>query len=62
MIKLWRVADRTSQGKLLVRDNEKGNQIAGLAFNPVLMAAMIFFVIQFAQDRRTKEYNRSQDS
>jgi len=28
----------------------------------LLMAAMIFFVIQFAQDRRTKEYNRSQDS
>jgi len=23
---------------------------------------VVFFVIQFAQDRRTKEYNRSQDS
>lgn len=28
----------------------------------LLMAAMIFFVIQFAQDRRTKEYKRSVDS
>lgn len=27
-----------------------------------LMAAAIFFVIQFAQDRRTKEYKESQDS
>jgi Flp pilus assembly protein TadB len=28
----------------------------------LLMAAVIFFVIQFAQDRRTKEYQRSIDS
>jgi hypothetical protein len=28
----------------------------------LLMAAVTFFVIQFAQDRRTKEYNRSIDS
>jgi Flp pilus assembly protein TadB len=28
----------------------------------LLMAAMIIFVIQFAQDRRTKEYKRSVDS
>jgi len=27
-----------------------------------LMAAVIFFVVQFAQDRRTKEYQRSLDS
>ena len=28
----------------------------------LLMAAVILFVIQFAQDRRTKEYERSLDS
>lgn len=28
----------------------------------LLMAAVILFVIQFAQDRRTKEYKRSVDS
>ena len=27
-----------------------------------LMAAVIFFVVQFAQDRRTKEYESSLDS
>jgi hypothetical protein len=27
-----------------------------------LMAAVILFVVQFAQDRRTKEYERSLDS
>ena len=27
-----------------------------------LMAAVIFFVIQFAQDRRTREYKQSVDS
>ena len=27
----------------------------------LLMAAVILFVIQFAQDRRTKEYKRSLD-
>jgi Flp pilus assembly protein TadB len=27
-----------------------------------LMAAVILFVVQFAQDRRTKEYKRSLDS
>jgi len=27
----------------------------------LLMAALIFFIIQFAQDRRTKEYKRSVD-
>lgn len=27
-----------------------------------LMAAVIFFVVQFVQDRRTKEYERSLDS
>jgi uncharacterized protein DUF5670 len=31
-------------------------------FHLLLMAAVIFFVIQFAQDRRTKEYTESQDS
>jgi len=28
----------------------------------LLMAAVILFVIQFAQDRRTREYKRSVDS
>lgn len=28
----------------------------------LLMAAVIFFVVQFAQDWRTREYRRSQDS
>ena len=28
----------------------------------LLMAAIMFFVIQFAQDRRTKEYERFRDS
>ena len=28
----------------------------------LLLAAVMFFVVQFAQDRRTKEYQRSLDS
>ena len=31
-------------------------------FHLFLMAAVVLFVIQFAQDRRTKEYERSLDS